>query len=87
MRRIDSKDEFQRLHAAGKGYIYNDYDGQRASGGNFNVLHEASCRTLRRANATIPKFFAVINQEATNWLSEHRGTEGDRWRRCRTCQP
>lgn len=83
---IRSNVELERLHSAGEGLIYNDFSRRGVSGKDYNVLHAASCRWVVRSNVNVPKYYFSSLSEATKWLRENRGGEGENWKRCGTCQ-
>ena len=85
MKEVHSDAELQQLHTIGKGLIYNDYSGDGTWGFQYNVLHDASCRHIRKANVKYPKLFFDTLPEAIAWLSSNRGQESVNWKRCGTC--
>jgi hypothetical protein len=85
LREITSDVELQKLRAEGRGYIYNDFGTEGGRRAEWNVLHEASCRHVRRANVSTPKYFFDSLDEAMAWLRGNRGPEGRDWKRCGTC--
>ena len=86
MRRIESDVDLDQCHGAGVGLIYNDFSGSGAGGKDYNILHAAGCRWVRRSNTNVPKFYFTDLQEAVSWLTANRGPEGKNWRRCGTCK-
>ena len=84
MLRIKDATELQLRHAAGRGYIYNDFAGMHASGKLDNILHKAGCRTLARGNMAYPKLFFATKGEAHAWLKANRGED---WKSCGICKP
>lgn len=86
MKFIVSDVELERLHSAGKGFIYNDFSRRSPSGKNYNVLHSASCGWMARSNVNVPKIFFKTLDEAIEWLRKNRGEEGRNWKRCGTCR-
>jgi hypothetical protein len=85
MDQILTDEQLVRRRREGFGAIYNDFDGLRPSRDIYNILHVASCRTLKGANLAVPKYFTRDEREAVSWLIEHRGIEGHAWKRCGTC--
>ena len=79
-----SASQWKQILSQGKGYIYNDYSKATGSGVNYNVLHEATCWTLKRALPTIDKYYFETMAEATSWLDARRPQI---WRACGTCAP
>jgi hypothetical protein len=86
MRRVSTITDFAALRAGGEGFIYNDYTG-KGSYWRHNVLHQAHCWHLARADLKRPKFFAESLDDAKAWLRQHRGHENEGWRRCEACSP
>lgn len=82
------------LHAAGIGYIFNDFTSG-PGGAKYNVLHEAGCGWVRRMLAgaepqnqpSVRKFFFGTLSEALPWLASNCGPESIGWKRCATCRP
>lgn len=94
MHRVQTNAELEAIHAAGVGFVFNDFTSGAASGKD-NVLHVASCPWVRRmllraepqCRPSVRKiFFASIN-EARSWLAANRGQERCGWKRCDTCRP
>lgn len=85
MRKIETDDDLQSLHAQARGYIYNDYSGIAPRGAVGNVLHTAKCRHIARSNTNYGKFLFVVYEDAVAWLKKNRGLEDVAWRRCRCC--
>lgn len=83
---IKNDDELKQLHLLGKGFIYNDYSGNIPSGALGNVLHLAECTNVGRSSTKYPKVFFEDIGEAAKWISNERGPEGSRWRRCVCCR-
>ncbi len=94
MHRIATNAELADLHAAGVGYIFNDFTSGSA-GARDNVLHETGCDWVRRMLAqaepqnrpSVRKIFFATLSEALPWLESNRGTESRAWKRCTTCRP
>lgn len=86
---IQTDAELQQCHAAGSGFVYNDFARKGAMGKEWNVLHKASCHWIRtaKANPNAPKYFSASLDEAVSWLNRERGPEGLSWKRCGTCRP
>lgn len=85
MRKIETDEDLQSLHAQARGYIYNDYSGMAARGAGGNVLHIAKCRHIAKSNTKYGKFFFVVYEDAMAWLNKSRGREAIAWRRCHCC--
>ena len=81
MRKINSMDDYKRILLVGTGYIYNDFSPSTAQA-DYNILHLASCRWLKRSNLGVDKYFFNSLIEAEEWLDKKR-SHG--WRKCRTC--
>jgi hypothetical protein len=86
MRPLTDNAEFRSLVDAGDGYIYNDYSGHGAKGIQYNILHRASCGTLRQQSARVTgyygKYFAESLDQAARWLEANRPRN---WKRCGMC--
>ena len=86
---IKDDDELMQRHLLGKssgdGFVYNDYSGNAPSGSIGNVLHRAGCPYIAKANTKKPKVFFDSIGDASRWISQQRGNEGERWRRCNCC--
>jgi hypothetical protein len=87
--RVPTNGELASLHAAGAGFIFNDF--MRGSGAErYNVLHAAGCIWVRRVldgarlseRPTVRKYFFASYGEAQSWLMQERGAEGMQWKRC-----
>jgi len=94
MHRIATNAELADLHAAGFGYIFNDFTSGSA-GARDNVFHETDCswvwQMLARAEPqnrpSVRKIFFATLSEALSWLASNRGAESRAWKRCATCRP
>ena len=74
----------------GKGFIYNDFGTQfRWNLPDFNKLHKASCRCVRRmtyvSEGKLIKYFFKTREEAIDWLENNRKEAG--YVPCKTCCP
>lgn len=78
--------ELSTLHQLGAGLIYNDFSGMASTGAKYNVLHKAGCRWVLRSNTNVRKVFFDTVADATIWLRDNRGAEGENWKRCGTCR-
>ncbi len=95
MHRIATNAELADLHAAGVGYIFNDFTSGSAGAKDNNVLHETGCDWVRQMLAraepqnrpSVRKIFFATLSEALPWLASNRGAEGRAWKRCATCRP
>lgn len=81
MRKIIAVQDYQRIQDRGSGFVYNDFSPSGAQG-DFNILHLASCRWLKRSNLRVDKYFFNSHAEAEEWLDKKRPRG---WRKCRTC--
>src|SRR5262245_21768262 len=94
MHRVQTNAQLGSLHAAGAGFVFNDFT-TGPPGARDNVLHHAACpwvaRMLDRADPhsrpSVPKMYFGTLDEAQSWLVPNRGPEGRGWKRCATCQP
>ena len=86
MRRIVTEPEFAALRQGGVGLIYNDFSRHTPSGQQYNVLHIASCPSLKRANLNVDKYFSPDLPRAIAWLRQNRGPENVNWKRCDMCR-
>jgi hypothetical protein len=94
MHRIVTNAELADLHAAGVGYIFNDFTSGSA-GARYNVLHETGCDWVRQMmvradpqnRPSVRKIFFATLYEALPWLASNRGAESLAWKRCATCRP
>ncbi|GEM_PF-1133158 len=84
-RNIQNDSELAKLYEVGEGFIYNDYSGLGNPHVTYNILHAASCNQIKRLDTKKPKFLFRTLTDAIAWLSEQRGEEGKRWRRCGIC--
>ena len=81
MRKITKADEYQEIQEIGHGYVYNDFSPSGKQG-DFNIMHLASCRWLKRSNLNVDKYYFSSYIEAENWLNINRQNS---WRKCRSC--
>ena len=85
MTRIKDDRELKNGHAKGHGFVYNDFgDATGWNPENFNKLHKASCRWVRKMKTSTPKYFFETLNEALDWLHTHRP---GRYSLCNSCQP
>ncbi len=87
MTRVASAEQLASIRASQTGYLYNDFTKTGATGARDNVLHDASCAELGKMNMNVSKEHFATFSEAERWLEEHRGREGEHWRRCGVCAP
>ena len=81
---------WNRIIQIGKGFIYNDVGTQfRLNLPDFNRLHKASCRSVRRmkyvSGGKLTKCFFKTREEAIDWLEKNRKEDG--YVLCKTCCP
>ncbi len=90
MRPVTSQNELKRLHYTATGFIYSDSAGTEPGGQNYNILHRAGCRWVKKTKVkdpiTVPRYFFDTLDEAYSWLAQNRGLEGQNWRRCKSCR-
>lgn len=82
---IESDDELLQLHERDCGFIYNDYSGPVPSGATGNLLHAAGCRYILRSKTNYRKYFFEELGHAIDWVTEQRGSQNSRWRKCKVC--
>ena len=83
MRPIASDSELKHLHRLEEGFIYNDFVEPRGAAAlQYNLLHWASCRWIKKMNTNVDKYYAESQVVAVAWLEQNRGQEGVRWRWC-----
>jgi hypothetical protein len=87
MRPVTSQNELRRLHHSAQGFIYSDSAGTGLGGQNYNILHRAGCRWVRKTKIAYPKYYFDTLDDAYSWLEQNRGLEGQNWRRCKSCRP
>ncbi len=81
---------WNRIIQRGEGVIYNDFGTQfRWDLPDFNKLHKASCRSVRRMTfvreGKLTKFFFKTREEAIDWLKKNRKEHG--YSLCKICCP
>lgn len=82
---IGDQRRFLELRQRGQGLLYNDFARRGSMAPQFNVLHRATCRTLRRANMAGDKYWFLDMSEAQGWLRVERGEPGVGWKLCGVC--
>jgi hypothetical protein len=87
MRPVTSQNELRQLHYTAKGFIYSDSAGTGPGGQNYNILHRAGCRWVKKTKVLVPRYYFDTLDEAYSWLEQNRGLEGQNWRRCKSCRP
>ena len=81
---------WNRIIQRGEGFIYNDFGTQfRWELPDFNKLHKASCRSVRRmtyvSEGKLTKCFFKTREEAIDWLEKNRKEDG--YSLCKICCP
>ncbi len=82
MEEITSEQRWREILRDGAGFVFNDFSGDGSTGKRYNVLHEARCPYLGRANLAVPKYFFGDRREADEWLNRQRQ---ENWKPCGTC--
>lgn len=67
----------------GEGVVLVDKHHQNAD--KSSILHGVTCRWARKVGLNTPLRFSATTMGAVRWLDEHRGPEGELWRRCPEC--
>ncbi len=84
MEAITSETELVERYTEGEGCIYNDFGSeQQWNAAEFNKLHLASCRHVRKYSEAAPKLWSRDLDDAVQWLEENRGEDG--WSPCKEC--
>jgi hypothetical protein len=94
MHRVQTNAELEALHAAGAGFVFNDFTSGPA-GAQYNVLHSARCRWVWKmvdrdephGQPSVRKMSFDTIDEARSWIVPNRGPEGRGWKHCATCRP
>ena len=82
--RAITKSELRELAAHGEGVVLVDRHGHGDE--RPSTLHRVTCSWPKKTSAQTPLLYETSFGKAFNWLTTHRGAEGEGWKRCRECR-